>query len=759
MAPPRWLFRPVGETDKVVTTAEHGHVLANNGVWSPDSRWIVFDTRSDPGGDVFDSETIAVVNPHTRQVKTLFESENGAKVGMASWNPVSHKREIVVTLGPEHPTTTWTYAPHRRRGALVDVYDKIKGAAGKGNNAKASTSARGGRGNGFARSKSDTTNKSSDTKTSGNTNASICRALDARDLLPDTDENFTAGALRGGTAAHSFSPDGLIVSGAYEDAVLLRNARRGSDDAQTRVEKNYRSVSLTALDGRGGVVVDTSEHPRNHSGAGFTVVATTHEDDQRFVDQIGRKQNGHDDSNAVARAAEECWVGRRGYRRSLSSGGGWQGRAMTFLGEVDTAGGRKARKGKHLELFVLDLQVDPSALRVPQSQNAPLAGSATTRPRPPFGVSQRRVTFTDNNTFPGLTAGPKSNESSALAAAAAEQDPCIATKGNSAGKSYSGNGFGAVGPRFWPRTSPCGARAAVVAMDDDGVPQLFLVRLGVGVGVGVGTAEEGVGSGRSVRDKRPSGRNPRDKTNHQLLPLTALPRPGVQSAFSWSPDGDAIAFAHDGSVCWVRVFPTGDDLKVPTQKDVDRCSKKAKINGVTRLTKKRFGKEAPRPEAVEWSPCGRYVSYVRRVIRKGLKPPKRTGKPFEDLDDDVDGDGVDDWFNQICVIGFEFKLKQPFFGVKRVVDACVVGLLGVASAVATQKVFIVGTATLRRRALAKLTKSKAGRSLDPKPRAKPKEAWRSFATELEKTKQDVELKAQPRTRPKEAWSKFAAQAK
>ena len=69
MAPPRWLFRPVGETDKAVTTAEHGHVLANNGVWSPDSRWIVFDTRSDPGGDVFDSETIAVVNPHTRQVK------------------------------------------------------------------------------------------------------------------------------------------------------------------------------------------------------------------------------------------------------------------------------------------------------------------------------------------------------------------------------------------------------------------------------------------------------------------------------------------------------------------------------------------------------------------------------------------------------------------------------------------------------------------------------------------------------------------
>jgi hypothetical protein len=32
------------------------------GVWSPDSRWIVYDTRSDPAGAVFDGETIEAVS-------------------------------------------------------------------------------------------------------------------------------------------------------------------------------------------------------------------------------------------------------------------------------------------------------------------------------------------------------------------------------------------------------------------------------------------------------------------------------------------------------------------------------------------------------------------------------------------------------------------------------------------------------------------------------------------------------------------------
>ena len=34
-----------------VTTAEHGHILTNTGVWSPDGRWVVYDVRSDAAGE------------------------------------------------------------------------------------------------------------------------------------------------------------------------------------------------------------------------------------------------------------------------------------------------------------------------------------------------------------------------------------------------------------------------------------------------------------------------------------------------------------------------------------------------------------------------------------------------------------------------------------------------------------------------------------------------------------------------------------
>ena len=126
MAPPRWLYKPVGSNDRQVTRAERGHVLHHSGVWSPDSTWIVYDTRGDAAGDVFDGAEIQAVNARTREVRTLFTASNGAKCGMASFNPVPHKREIVFTLGPENPTGAWTYAPHRRRGALADCSTALK---------------------------------------------------------------------------------------------------------------------------------------------------------------------------------------------------------------------------------------------------------------------------------------------------------------------------------------------------------------------------------------------------------------------------------------------------------------------------------------------------------------------------------------------------------------------------------------------------------------------------------------------------------
>ena len=137
------------------------------------------------------------------------------------------------------------------------------------------------------------------------------------------------------------------------------------------------------------------------------------------------------------------------------------------------------------------------------------------------------MTRTDARAYPGLTAGAPSAESSAAAAAASVPDPGVATKGNSAGKMARAAGPGAGGrgrgppvlATHVPRREP---RVRLRALDDNGVPQLYLVRLGD------------------------------DRETTALMPVTRLAPPGVQSCFSWSPDGSAIAFAHDGSVCVVR---------------------------------------------------------------------------------------------------------------------------------------------------------------------------------------------------------------
>ena len=61
-----------------------GHILTNVNAWSSDGKWIVYDTRSDPAGTLFDGRTIEVVNAETREVRTVFESGNGAYCGVGS---------------------------------------------------------------------------------------------------------------------------------------------------------------------------------------------------------------------------------------------------------------------------------------------------------------------------------------------------------------------------------------------------------------------------------------------------------------------------------------------------------------------------------------------------------------------------------------------------------------------------------------------------------------------------------------------------
>jgi hypothetical protein len=418
--------------ERQVTSAAHGHILTNVGVWSPDGCWIVYDVRSDPAGSVFDDTRIERVEVATGRVETLYESKNGACCGVATCSPTDGR--VAFILGPENPTPDWTYGPDRRQGVIVD-------------------SARPG----------------------------IAAPLDARDLVPP----FTPGALRGGSHVHVFSGDGRWVSFTYEDHVLTRLGPTGTHD------RNQRTVGVSAPF---GPVAVRPGHPRNHSGTHFSVVV---------ADTVNEPKPGSDE---IDRAYEDAWVGRDGYARP---DGTRQRRALAFLGDV-----RDERGAKVAELFLVDL---PEDVRTPGK--GPLEGTATTRPRPPRGATQRRLTRTTHRPHPGLG-----------------------------------------GPRFWPRSSPDGARIAFLMRDDGGIVQLWTVS--------------------------PDGDPPAQLTRNAT---------DVASAFTWSPDGRWLAHVLDGSVC-VTSAATGR---------------------THRLTPRSPAAEAPRPEACVFSPDGSRIAYVRPVESGG----------------------------------------------------------------------------------------------------------------------------------------------
>ena len=340
-----------------ITTAPHGHVLTNSGVWSPDSRWIVYDVRSTPDGSVFDGTRIERVKVDTGRVEVVYESRVGACCGVVTHSPVDDRLAFI--LGPERPTPAWSYGAARRQGVVVRT-----------------------------------------------SHPGVAENLDARDLMPP----FTAGALRGGTHLHVFSPDGAAVSSTYEDAVLEAAA-----DAGQGGERSLRGVGVSAC-GRPTTVPPT--HPRNHDGSAFTVLVA------RLTDAPSPG------SDEISKALEEAWIGEAGY---VCGAGVRQRRAIAFQGHVVTTMGETIS-----EVFVVDLPDDLTKLAT--AGEGTVAGTATTRPAPPRGVRQRRLTRTAHRRYPGIQ-----------------------------------------GPRHWLRSSPDGTRIALLMRDDAGIVQLFTVNPAGGV--------------------------------------------------------------------------------------------------------------------------------------------------------------------------------------------------------------------------------------------------------------------------------------
>jgi len=203
-------------TEKQITRGPGRRIVTNAGAWSPDSEWIVYDTRSDAAGDEFDGDTIEMVNIHSGEVRELFRSTNGAHCGVATFHPRQNK--VVFILGPEKPTPDWQYGPFHRQGVMVE--------------------------------------------SQRNTTTPRVENLDARDLTPP----FTPGALRGGSHVHVWDAAGEWVSFTYEDHVLAQFTQASPDH-----DMNSRNVGVSVPER--AVRVD-SDHPRNHDGGYFSVLVT-----------------------------------------------------------------------------------------------------------------------------------------------------------------------------------------------------------------------------------------------------------------------------------------------------------------------------------------------------------------------------------------------------------------------------------------------------------------------------------------------------
>lgn len=421
-------------SERQITSTRRAHLLTNIGVWSPDGRWIVYDTRSERPGTNFDGDTIERVNVDTGEEQVLYRAKNGAHCGVVTCSPTEAK--VVFILGPENPTPDWQYSFSHRQGVLVDM-----------------------------------------------ARPQVAVNLDACDLTPP----FTPGALRGGSHVHVFSADGQWVSYTYEDHVL------GQFTEETATQEiNARNVGISAAVKPVRVKKD---HPRNHDGEFFSVlVAET-------------KANPRPGSDEIKRAIEEGWIGKNGY---LKPDGSRQRRALAFQGEVVTADGKTIA-----EVFVADLPDD-----VTQPGTGPLEGTATLRPRPPKGTTQRRLTFTAARRFPGLQ-----------------------------------------GPRHWLRSSPDGARIAFLMKDDAGVVQLWTISPNGGAPVQVTHNPWGIASAFSWS---PDGELVAHAMDNSVcvteVATGKTTRLTPRSEDAIAPKSEACVFSPDGQrIAYMRRVPDGGE--------------------------------------------------------------------------------------------------------------------------------------------------------------------------------------------------------
>jgi len=293
-----------------LTHSEIGHTLNTGQVFSKDNEWIVFDHRNNDG-DIQITGSIGIVNTNTGEERLIYsvpnQSQYGPGVGAASFSPLEDK--VIFIHGIRNAEISRPYNFTRRTGVAISIADPKQPIF-----------------------------------------------MDARNI----EAPFVAGALRGGTHAHSWSGDGQMLSFTYNDEIIAQLAKT---NLQVR---DLRTIGLMFPK---KVPVAHAENLENNHGEMFSMVAAT------------VTENPTPGSDEIDRAFDECWIGENGY---IKADGSLQQKAIAYQGNVRDETGRTTT-----EVFIADIAEDIISIEF----NAAISGTASTRPLVPKEIVQRRITF------------------------------------------------------------------------------------------------------------------------------------------------------------------------------------------------------------------------------------------------------------------------------------------------------------------------------------------------------------------------------
>jgi hypothetical protein len=199
---------------QVTSNSSKNHDLDNNDNFSPDGKWLVYDTRTASGG-IGACSSIERVNIETGKEEIIYEisgnQDYGPGVAAASYHPLENM--VIFIHGLPSCSEQNPYQQWRRTGVLV---------------------------------------KDNQPNTPIN--------MDSRDLTFP----YTPGALRGGTHRHEWSRDGKWIGYTYNDAVMKKL------EDSTGIKWNLRTIAVSNQQHQ--VVVDKDEPGENVAGTWFSAV-------------------------------------------------------------------------------------------------------------------------------------------------------------------------------------------------------------------------------------------------------------------------------------------------------------------------------------------------------------------------------------------------------------------------------------------------------------------------------------------------------